>query len=277
LGYRASWLAIIMGLMLVSPVTAGPLELPDRARQGDLLLGQAPPDSVIRHDDYHLRVGDRGRFVVGLDRDAPSKIEVHIQRPSGEEVQRTIRVAERDYDIQRIDGLDEDKVSPRSEATLARIHREAEQVSEARQRNEPRTDYLSGWQWPVTGRISGVYGSQRILNGEPRQPHYGVDIAVAKGTPVRAPADGVVSLVHEDMFFSGGTLMLDHGQGLSSTFLHLSRIDVSQGDSVARGDVIAAVGASGRATGPHLDWRVSWFDRRLDPTQFVDAMPERGE
>jgi murein DD-endopeptidase MepM/ murein hydrolase activator NlpD len=250
------------------------IEFPERARQGDLLMGRAPPGSHVEAGGHRIAVGEHGRFVVGLDRDAPDSLEVRIERPSGEVVSRRVEVASRDYAIERIDGLPEDKVSPRSEETLNRIRREAALVSRARQRNDERSDFLTGWRWPATGRVSGVYGSQRILNGKPRQPHYGVDIAVPAGTPVHAPADGVVSLVHEGMFFSGATLMLDHGQGLSSTFLHLQRIQVAEGERVARGDVIATVGASGRATGPHLDWRMSWFDRRVDPTQLVSEMPE---
>ncbi len=269
---------VVVGLIavLVAGAASGEprVQLPDSARQGGLLMGQAPAGSRVVHDGYELAVGEPGRFVVGLDRDAPRRIKLRIQLPDGGERVRTIDVAQRDYDVQRIDGLPEEQVSPRSEELLARIREEAAQVRQARQRHDGRSDYLSGWQWPVTGRISGIYGSQRILNGKPRQPHYGIDIAVPTGTPVKAPADGVVSLVHDEMFFSGGTLMLDHGQGLSSTFLHLSRIRVEAGQRVTRGDIIAEVGATGRVTGAHLDWRMSWFDRRVDPTQVVGPMPK---
>jgi murein DD-endopeptidase MepM/ murein hydrolase activator NlpD len=128
--------------------------------------------------------------------------------------------------------------------------------------------------WPVTGRISGVYGSQRILNGKPKRPHYGVDIAAPTGTPVKAPADGVVSLVHNDMFYSGGTLIVDHGHGLSTTYMHLHKILVKKGQRVKQGDVIAQVGATGRVTGPHLHWGMNWFDTRLDPSLLVPPMPK---
>ena len=146
-------------------------------------------------------------------------------------------------------------------------------MSTARARRDDRTDYVQGFDWPAGGRISGVYGSQRILNGEPRRPHYGLDIAAPTGSPVHAPADGVVSLVHPDMYFSGGTIVLDHGQGLSSSFLHLSRTLVEAGMTVRKGDVIAEIGSTGRASGPHLDWRMNWLDRRVDPQLLVSGEP----
>ena len=125
-----------------------------------------------------------------------------------------------------------------------------------------------------SNRISGVYGSQRILNGKPRQPHYGIDIAAPKGTPVVAPADAVVRLAESDLYYTGGTLILDHGHGLSSAFLHLATVDVRVGESVRRGQKIGTVGSTGRSTGPHLDWRINWFDRRIDPAPLVPPMPE---
>ena len=147
-------------------------------------------------------------------------------------------------------------------------------VKKARTIDDPRADFLSGFRWPIKGRISGVYGSQRILNGEPRRPHFGIDIAAPTGTKVGAPADGVVTMVHPDMFFSGGTMIVDHGHGLSSAFLHLSRILVEKGDRVVQGQTIAEVGSTGRSTGPHLDWRINLFDRRLDPSLLVGPMPK---
>ena len=180
----------------------------------------------------------------------------------------------REYRIQRIDGLPPGKVTPRSKEDLARIRREVAMVKRARLTDDARTDFLGGFRWPIKGPISGVYGSQRILNGEPRQPHYGVDIAVPTGTKALAPAAGVVTLAHPDMFFSGGTLIVDHGHGLSSAFLHLSRILVKKGQRVAQGQPIAEVGATGRVTGPHLDWRINLFGRRIDPELLVGPMPK---
>ncbi len=143
----------------------------------------------------------------------------------------------------------------------------------ARETLADRKDYAEGFGWPLTGRISGVYGSQRILNGEPRQPHYGVDVARPTGTVVTAPAPGVVTLVEADLYYSGGTLIIDHGRGLSSTFIHLSEILVEPGQQVETGDAIAKVGATGRATGPHLDWRMNLGPVRLDPALLAGPMP----
>jgi murein DD-endopeptidase MepM/ murein hydrolase activator NlpD len=173
-------------------------------------------------------------------------------------------VAPRQYEIQRLNGLPPDKVTPPPEV-LERIRREKALVDEARRREIAQPYFLSGFAWPVKGRISGVYGSQRILNGEPRQPHYGVDIAAPSGTPVRAPADGIVTLAEPDLYFSGATLIIDHGYRLSSTLMHLDRIHARLGQSVRKGDIVATVGKSGRVTGPHLDWRMNWREARIDP------------
>ena len=237
-------------------------------------VGRVTPGSKVQVDGKRVRVSEDGVFLAGFHRDAGRRSEVLVERPDGARERRILQVEQREYRIQRIDGLPPRKVTP-SEADLERIRREAAMARKARERDDPRTDFLTGFIWPVEGKISGVYGSQRILNGQPRRPHFGVDIAVPTGTPVKAPAPGVVTLVHPDMFFSGGTLILDHGHGLSSSFLHLSRILVKEGDRVRRGDVIAEVGATGRVTGAHLDWRVNLFRKRLDPTLLVGPMPEQ--
>ena len=153
----------------------------------------------------------------------------------------------------------------------------AELVKATRKLDDPRTDFLDGFIWPSQGPISGVYGSQRILNGKPRRPHFGVDVAGPVGTPVVAPAGGVVTLAHPDMYFSGGTLVIDHGHGLSSAFLHLSRILVKEGQRVEQGEPIAEIGATGRVTGAHLDWRMNWFEQRIDPQLLAGPMPAPAE
>ncbi len=158
---------------------------------------------------------------------------------------------------------------------LKRIRRDARQVRQARARHIERTDFAGEFQWPLVGPVTGVYGSQRVYNGEPGRPHYGVDVAAPKGTPVTTPAPGVVTLAHPDMFYSGGTLIIDHGYGVSSTFLHLSKLLVEEGDEVAPGDIVAEVGAGGRATGAHLDWRMNWRKARIDPQLLVEPMPEQ--
>ena len=156
---------------------------------------------------------------------------------------------------------------------LARIKSDRDAVRTARQREAPLGDFWRGFDWPALGRISGIYGSQRILNGQPRQPHYGIDIAAPTGTPVYAPASGVVTLV-KDLYFSGWTVLIAHGLGVNSSFLHLDRVDADTGMMVERGGLIGTIGATGRATGPHLDWRIDWQGRRIDPGLLVGAMPD---
>jgi murein DD-endopeptidase MepM/ murein hydrolase activator NlpD len=214
-----------------------------------------------------------GRFIFGFGRDAAAKATLEVAAPDGSVTTQELKIGRRDYDIQRIDGIAKDYVSP-PEEVLARIRADSEAAAKARAADRPETDFDSGFTWPALGPISGVYGSQRILNGEPRQPHYGVDIAGPVGTPVTAPADGVITLAHPDMYFSGATLIIDHGHGLSSTFLHLEKIEVTEGQRVRQGEVVALMGKSGRVTGPHLDWRMNWRDERIDPTLLVPPMPK---
>jgi murein DD-endopeptidase MepM/ murein hydrolase activator NlpD len=156
---------------------------------------------------------------------------------------------------------------------LARIKSDSDAVRAARQRQAPLGDFWRGFDWPALGQISGIYGSQRILNGQPRQPHYGIDIAAPTGTPVYAPASGLVTLV-KDLYFSGWTVVIAHGLGVNSSFLHLDQVDVKPGMMVERGGLIGTIGATGRATGPHLDWRIDWQGRRIDPGLLVGAMPD---
>jgi len=242
--------------------------------QGGLVQGRVQPGAMVKVDGKPVRVSKAGMFLVGFGRDAPAKSLVQVSYPDGQMAQRVLKIAKREYKIQRIDGLPKRKVTPRSKEDLARIRKEAALSRKARQLDAPRTDFLGDFIWPVMGPISGVYGSQRILNGQPRRPHFGVDIARPAGTPVKAPAAGVVTLAYPDMFFSGGTLILDHGHGLSSSFLHLSRILVKVGARVGQGDVIAEVGATGRVTGAHLDWRMNLFTKRIDPQLLVPPMPQ---
>lgn len=242
--------------------------------QGGYAIGQTIPGSSVHFQGRALRLTDDGRFLVGFHRDEGRIVRFAVRTPDGREYRFARSIAPRDYRIQRIDGVDPDKVSP-PPAVLDRIRREAELVRRARAADSPRTDFLQRFIWPVTGPISGVFGSQRVLNGEPRTPHYGVDVAVPTGTVVVAPAGGRVTLAEPDLYFSGGTLMIDHGHGLSSAFLHLSRILVSVGDEVRQGQPIAEVGATGRATGPHLDWRVNWFESRIDAALLAGPMPDQ--
>ncbi len=266
----------LFALCLWSAAAAGgadPVQLRGAAVQGGVIIGQAPPGSTVTLDGETLRLSADGAFVFGFGRDHGESAVLAARLPDGSRWRRELEVAAREYDIQRIDGLPPSKVSPDAEA-LARIREEGRQTRAARARDDARTDFVAPFIWPARGPISGVYGSQRILNGEPRRPHFGVDVAAPTGTPVRAPAAGIVTLAHPDMYFSGGTLIIDHGHRLSSSFLHLSKIHVAVGERVAQGQLIAEIGATGRVTGPHLDWRMNWRDRRVDPQTLVGPMPE---
>ncbi len=242
--------------------------------QGGLVQGKTLPGSTVKVDGKPVRVSETGVFLVAFGRDVKTDSVVQVRYPDGNMAQQVLKPLKREYKIQRIDGLPKDKVTPRSKKDLERIRKEAALSRKARTLDDPRTDFLVDFIWPVEGRISGVYGSQRILNGQPRRPHFGVDIARPTGTPVKAPAAGVVTMAHPDMFFSGGTLILDHGHGLSSSFLHLSRILVKEGQMIKQGDEIAEVGATGRVTGAHLDWRMNLFKTRIDPQLLAPPMPQ---
>lgn len=263
--------AVVAAATLAISATASTLTLDGNVTQGALVVGHTDPGTRVSFDGHPVRVSDDGIFLLGFGRDAKPQARLDIVYPDGTREQRELRVARRKYNIQRIDGLPPKKVTP-SEKDMIRIREEIALVKKARALDDAREDFLGGFVWPLSGRVSGVYGSQRILNGQPRRPHFGVDVAAPVGTIVRAPADGVVTLVHEDMFYSGGTLIVDHGHGLSSTFMHLNAILVAQGDHVRQGDAIAEVGATGRATGPHLHWGMNLFNTRLDPQLLVDPM-----
>lgn len=248
--------------------------LSGQPRQGGLMFGKAPVGSKITLDKTQVMVGKQGDFVIGFGRDAEPKAVLKVELPGGKVIRKQFDVAQREYNIQRIDGLPKRKVTPRSKADLKRIRDDSVAIGKARKLRDDRADFANGFIWPATGRISGVYGSQRVLNGKPRRPHFGVDIARPTGTPVVAPADAVVTLAEPNMFFSGGTLFMDHGHGLSSAFLHLSKLSVKVGDRVKQGDVVGEIGATGRVTGPHLDWRMNWLNRRVDPQLLVPPMPK---
>ena len=272
-----AWMALCLAALFVWPGPAlsaeNAVHLEGPRVQGGLLRGRVTPGSNVEYQGERVRVSRRGWFLVGFGRDAPPKAVLSVTFPDGSSQRYGLAVKGRKYDIQRIDGLPSRKVTPGKE-DLKRIRKEVALVKRARTRDDPRTDFLGGFRWPVKGIISGVYGSQRILNGEPRRPHYGIDIAAPKGAVVVAPAAGVVTLVHRDMYFSGGTMIVDHGHGLSSAFLHLSRMLVRKGQRVTQGQAIAEVGSTGRSTGPHLDWRINLFGRRLDPALLVGPMPK---
>jgi murein DD-endopeptidase MepM/ murein hydrolase activator NlpD len=208
--------------------------------------------------------------VFGLGRDVTGTLSLRVEGP--ESCALSLQIATREYRIQRVEGVPQRTVTP-DPADLERIRREAALVKSARKNSSSHTYFAAGFQWPVLGPVSGVYGSQRVYNGNPGRPHYGVDVAVPKGTPVGAPAPGVVVLAEPDLFYSGGTIIIDHGSEVSSSFLHLSEVSVEVGTAVKAGEIVGKVGSTGRATGPHLDWRMNWRNRRVDPQLLVPPMP----
>jgi len=270
--------AALLWLLAVGSLAAADgvgLRLDGEPVQGGLIIGHAPPSARVLLDGQPVARSPDGHFLIGFARDAAEPLALVVEDASGARVERRLEPRRREFDIQRIDGLPDRQVTPDPDA-LERIRAEAEMTRRARQRRDPRADFAAGFIWPVHGPVTGVYGSQRILNGQPRSPHWGIDIAAPVGTPVRAPAAGIVTLVHPDMYFSGGTLLLDHGLQLSSAFLHLSEILVESGQRVEQGEIIARVGASGRVTGPHLDWRMNLGTTRVDPRLLFDAPPDAG-
>jgi murein DD-endopeptidase MepM/ murein hydrolase activator NlpD len=262
-------------VMLVWGVAAAAseLHLEGQLIQGGLVRGQVAPGSAVWLDGRELRVSADGWFVFGFDRDAPERAELVVRHADGREHRRPLVIATRTYDVQRIDGLPPRQVTP-GEEDLARIEAEARLIEAAKLRDTDGLGFAQEVAWPALGPISGVYGSQRILNGEPRAPHRGLDVAAPPGTPVGAMAQGVVSLAEPDMYFTGGTVMVDHGHGLHSIYVHLRNVLVEVGQEVGQGGVLGTVGATGRATGPHLHWGIYWFERAEDPALLVGPMPD---
>jgi len=261
---------LIATVLLFAPI-AQALELQGAAQQGALVIGMVAPGSTITLDGQAVQVADSGRFVLGFDRDAGAAAQLTVVAPDGAIHSQALTVAPRDYKIQRVEGIAKKIMSPSSKA-LQQIRRESALVAAARKVRLKRQDFAGTFTWPLQGPITGVYGSQRVYNGKPGRPHYGVDVAAPIGTPVSTPAPGLVTLAEEDMFYSGGTLIIDHGHGVSSTLMHLDRVLVSAGDEVMPGDIVAEVGEKGRATGPHLDWRMNWLKARVDPQMLVPVM-----
>ena len=264
-------LVALFVLLCAVPAAAESLKLDGRMIQGGLIVGRTDPGATVLFRGQPVRVSPEGVFLVGFSRDAPKSATLDVTYPNGKTRREKLRIQPRSYQIQRIDGLPPRMVTP-PKGVWDRIKKDNAAIKRARNKNSPIPYFLAGWIWPTKGRISGVYGSQRILNGKPRQPHYGIDIAAPAGTPVVAPSDGVVVLAETDMYYTGGTLILDHGHGLTSAFLHMKDLDVKIGQHVPKGARVGTVGSTGRSTGPHLDWRINLFNARIDPSLLVPPM-----
>ena len=244
------------------------IEFKGKFVQGHYIIGLTDPLAKIIIDKKEVRVSKDGYFVFGLDRDR--KFDVTITKYINGKKEKIIKkVIKRKYNIQRIDGLEESKVTP-PESVYKRIKEENNKIGKARAINSNLPFFKNQFIMPVKGIISGVYGSQRILNGKPKWPHYGIDIAAKKGTKIKSSATGVVTMAEADLYYTGGTIIMDHGHGISTIYSHLETINVKVGDEILQGDIIGTVGSTGRSTGPHLDFRVNWFQTRLDPMSLIN-------
>ena len=258
------------------PPAPEPRELPVRCAgawtQGAMLVCRTAPGTRIDFGDQSATADAEGWAVLGLDRDQGEEITLSARLPDGTEFLQTHSVTQREYNIQRVEGVPQRTVTP-SEEDLIRIRAESRRKAAAYTSRWEGAGFADGFIAPAEGIISGVYGSQRVYNGTPGRPHYGLDFANDPGTPVVAPAAGLVVLADPDMFYEGGLVFIDHGQGFTSAFLHMSEVTVEVGDVVEQGDQIGAIGAGGRATGPHLDWRIKWRNRYIDPALVLEVDP----
>ena len=254
---------LLLFLAIIFSTNAFAIEFKGKFLQGHYIVGITDPSAKIIVGKKKVKVSKDGYFVFGIDRDR--KIDVVITKIiDGKKEVITKQVLKRKYNIQRIDGLEESKVTP-PESVYKRIKEENNKIGKARAINSDLPFFKNQFIMPVEGIISGVYGSQRILNGKPRWPHYGIDIAAKQGTMIKSSGSGVVTMAEDDLYYTGGTIIMDHGHGISTIYSHLETVMVSIGDEINQGDTIGTVGSTGRSTGPHLDFRVNWFQVRLDP------------
>ena len=258
--------SLLIFLLIISQAKS--IEFTGKFFQGHFIVGKTDPNAKIIIDKKNVNVSDEGYFVFGIDRDR--KFDLTITKVLDNRKDIFIKkIFKRKYNIQRIDGLPENKVTP-PESVYKRIKEENNKIGEARAINSDLIFFKDKFIMPVDGIISGVYGSQRILNGKPKWPHYGIDIAAKKGTPIKSSGRGVVTMAEKDLYYTGGTIIMDHGHGISTIYSHLENILVSVGDQINQGDIIGTVGSTGRSTGPHLDFRVNWFQTRLDPMSVIN-------
>jgi len=255
-------------IIIFSSTQSEAIEFKGEFLQGHYIIGVTEPLTEIIIDKKKIKVSKDGYFAFGIDRDRKFDLTI-IQIKDGKEEKIIKKVLKRKYNIQRIDGLEESKVTP-PESVYKRIKEENNRIGEARSINSDLPFFKNQFIMPVEGIISGVYGSQRILNGKPRWPHYGIDIAAKQGAKIKSSGTGIVTMSESDLYYTGGTIIMDHGHGISTIYSHLATLNVKVGDKVFQGEVIGTVGSTGRSTGPHLDFRVNWFQTRLDPMSVIN-------
>jgi len=256
-------------LILFFTKSAFAVEFQGKFIQGHFIIGKTETGTKVLIDKKEVRVTDNGYFVFGIGRDRKYDVVITLNK-DGNKQKIVKKVLKRKYNIQRIDGLPEEQVTPPKEVYV-RIKKENKLIGSARNIDSNLTHFKNKFTVPIENTIiTGVYGSQRILNGEPKWPHYGLDFAQKEGTPVKAMLNGTVTLAEADLFYTGGTLIFDHGHGISTLYMHMLDIFVKKGQKVKQGDIIGTVGSTGRATGPHLDVRLNWFDVRLDPATVLN-------
>lgn len=260
--------AFVFSIFFSANTFAHSIQLNGKFEQGSLIKGKVTANSQVFLNDKKLLISEQGKFVFGFKRKAKPEHLLKVIYPNGLTELKPLKIKARTYKIDRINGISKMIMQPSPQAVV-RAKKDAKQVRVARNIQSSEHAVFDDFIWPVTGRISGVYGSQRVYNGKPGRPHFGVDVARVTGTPIVSPANGVITLAVADMFYSGGTIIIDHGFGVSSSMLHLSKLYVKKGQRVKQGEEIAEIGATGRVTGPHLDWRLNWFQVRLDPTSIV--------
>ena len=237
--------------------------------QGHFIIGKTEPNSKVKIDKKQIRVSKDGYFAFGIERDRKYDVVITIEK-NGIKEKITKRIQKRKYNIQRIDGLEEKMVTP-PEEVYERIKKDNKLIAKARAVDTSLDYFKDKFLIPVDDAIiTGVYGSQRILNGKPKWPHYGLDFAQKEGVPVKAMINGTVTLAETDLYYTGGTLIFDHGHGISTLYMHMNEIFVKKGQKVKQGEVIGTVGSTGRATGAHLDVRLNWFGVRLDPATVLN-------
>jgi len=263
---KISFIFFIFFIFFFSKLSA--VEFKGNFKQGSFIIGQTQPGTEIWIDKKKIKITDDGYFVFGIGRDRKYDITITLKKNSN--IKKIIKkVIKRKYKIQKIDGLPEKKVTP-PEEVYERIKKENKLISKARNTNSDLVYFKNKFIIPIENAIiTGVYGSQRILNGKPKWPHYGLDYAAKEGTKIKAMLDGVVTLAEQDLFYTGGTLIFDHGHGISTLYMHMKKLSVKKGQEVKQGDIIGTVGSTGRATGAHLDVRLNWFKTRLDPATVI--------